>query len=87
MADRIDDGGNEQPRPEDREEQLPEADAAKHNEDDLEGELPETDAEDVEGGDEDELEKARERADPARGDRDADGGDRVSTHEGGNPQE
>jgi len=34
-----------------------------------------------------EMEEARNHADPARGDKVVDGGDRVSTEKGGNPQE
>ena len=33
------------------------------------------------------MEIARKHADPSRGDKVVDGGDRVSTDEGGNPQE
>jgi hypothetical protein len=36
---------------------------------------------------EEEREIARKHADPSRGDKVVDGGDRVSTEEGGNPQE
>jgi|UPI0003B3E8E9 hypothetical protein len=36
---------------------------------------------------EEEMEIARKHADPSRGDKVVDGGDRVSTDEGGNPQE
>lgn len=36
---------------------------------------------------EEEMEIARKHADPGRGDKVVDGGDRVSTDEGGNPQE
>lgn len=36
---------------------------------------------------EEELEKAREHADPTRGNKTFDGGDRVSEKKGGNPQE
>ncbi len=36
---------------------------------------------------EDELEEARRHADPSRGDKQVGDGERVSTNEGGNPQE
>jgi hypothetical protein len=36
---------------------------------------------------EEEMEIARAHADPSKGDKVVDGGDRVSTEEGGNPQE
>jgi hypothetical protein len=36
---------------------------------------------------EEEMEIARKHADPSRGDKVVEGGDRVSTDEGGNPQE
>ncbi len=52
-------------------------------EDKDQGEKSESKTDDVEK----EMEEAREHADPSRGDKVADGGDRVSTEKGGNPQE
>lgn len=85
MADRIDQDTDprERLRHDDEDGGLPESIDASKSGGEEEDKVPEDAGDDVE----DELEKAREHADPSRGDKQVDGGDRVSTEKGGNPQE
>jgi hypothetical protein len=80
-------GTDDRPPPENEDGRQPDNRPETADADGLEDELPEADGEDADDSVEDELEKAREHADPTRGDKVVDGGDRVSTEEGGNPQE